>query len=71
MTVPDELARALADRPAAAAAYAALPPSHQREYCDYVSQAKRPETRARRADKATDMLLRAATARQPERRGRR
>jgi hypothetical protein len=46
--VPDDLARALAAEPGAAAAFAALSVSHRREYVEWIDEAKRPETRARR-----------------------
>ena len=37
----------------------ALPYSHQKEYADHVAEAKRPETRQRRAANAVDLLLEA------------
>lgn len=49
MDLPAELTGALAEDPAAGAAFAALPPSHRREYALWVGQAKRADTRARRA----------------------
>jgi hypothetical protein len=57
VAAPDELSRALASSPRARAAFAALPPSHRREYVRYVETAKRPQTRARRADLAVQRLL--------------
>jgi hypothetical protein len=56
VTVPDDLAKALAVSPAAQAAFAALPPSHQREHVRAVEEAKKPETRARRVAKAVELL---------------
>ncbi len=53
---PPELAAALAGAADAAAAFDALSYSHQREYAEWVADAKRPETRLRRAAKAVDML---------------
>ena len=50
--VPDELAVALAADPRAAAFFAALSNSLQRYHADTVREAKSPETRQRRADKA-------------------
>ena len=47
--IPNELAAALKADPAAKAAFDALAPSHRREYAEHVGQAKRPETRVRRA----------------------
>ncbi|TAL44108.1 MAG: hypothetical protein EPN91_05075 [Salinibacterium sp.] len=34
----------------------ALPYSHQKEYWQWISSAKKPETRQRRIDKMTEML---------------
>ena len=46
--VPDDLAAALASTPAARAAFDAFPPSHRREYIDWITEAKQPATRAKR-----------------------
>ena len=46
--VPDDLAKALAERPPAAASFEAFPRSAKRAMLEWVAQAKRPETRARR-----------------------
>ncbi|MBE1497398.1 uncharacterized protein YdeI (YjbR/CyaY-like superfamily) [Amycolatopsis lexingtonensis] len=54
--VPEELAAALAAAPDAAAAFEALPPSHRREYVQWVAEAKKPETRVSRARKAVERL---------------
>lgn len=48
LTVPKELQAALLRNAKARAAFAALSPSHQREYCDWIREAKRDETRERR-----------------------
>lgn len=56
MELPAELAAALGDAPDAAALFEALPPSHQREYVQWISEAKKPETRHRRAAKTLEML---------------
>ena len=47
--IPPELAEALAADPAASAAFDGLAPSRRREHADHVAEAKRPETRLRRA----------------------
>jgi uncharacterized protein YdeI (YjbR/CyaY-like superfamily) len=47
--IPPELTAALAGHPAAGAAFSELPPSHRREYAQWVGEAKRAETRVRRA----------------------
>ena len=54
--VPPELAAALTADPAAAAAYDALSYTHRREYARWIAEAKRSETRERRAAKAVGML---------------
>jgi len=46
--LPAELAAALAGDAGARAFFSALAPSHQREYVDWIGEAKRPETRAKR-----------------------
>jgi hypothetical protein len=52
--IPDELRAVLdADRDLAAR-FDALPPAHRRAWATHVAEAKRPETRARRAAKAPD-----------------
>lgn len=48
--VPHDLQIELHDDPEAAAAFAALPPSHQRGYIDWILSADRPETRTRRVE---------------------
>jgi len=55
--VPVELADALEKSPAAKARFLAMPPSHRREYTGFISEAKREETRRRRAEKAIEMLM--------------
>lgn len=47
-TVPDDLAAALARSPEASATFEALPPGQRREYIEWVTGAKREDTRARR-----------------------
>ncbi|MDO5087567.1 MAG: YdeI/OmpD-associated family protein [Comamonadaceae bacterium] len=54
---PAELAEALATDPKAQSLFQALPPSHQREYSLWISEAKRPATRHERAAKAIAMIL--------------
>ncbi|HYN71803.1 MAG TPA: YdeI/OmpD-associated family protein [Nakamurella sp.] len=55
--LPPELTGALAENPAAGAAFAALPPSHRREYAQWVGEAKRADTRLRRATATTVKVL--------------
>ena len=54
--VPPELAAALATATRARAAFDALSPSHRREYCEWIAEAKREETKARRVAKALTQL---------------
>jgi len=56
METPDDLAAALEAHPDAGVAHRKLPPSHRREYLEWINEAKRPETRRRRIDKAIGML---------------
>jgi len=56
--IPPELEAELKANPEAAAAFAKLSYSHQREHINYVAEAKKPETRERRALR-TVMSLRA------------
>lgn len=46
--IPPELAAALAGDPAATATFEGFPPSCRREYCAWIVEAKRPETKASR-----------------------
>jgi uncharacterized protein YdeI (YjbR/CyaY-like superfamily) len=52
LPVPDELAAALAEAPAARATFEGFSPSHRRDYCEWIGEAKRPETRAARVAQA-------------------
>ncbi len=54
--VPDDLARAIAARAATRAAWTKLSPAHKREQVKQVTEAKRPETRARRIAKTIEAL---------------
>jgi hypothetical protein len=53
---PPELARALEGDDKAMAMYNSLSYTHRREYARWVEEAKRQETRDRRADRAVEML---------------
>jgi uncharacterized protein YdeI (YjbR/CyaY-like superfamily) len=53
-----DVERALAERPAQRAAFDALQPSHRREYLRWISEAKRPQTRAKRIDAMIVRLMR-------------
>lgn len=51
-----ELAAALDKAPKAKAAYEGFPPSCRREYCDWINEAKRDETRAKRIAQAIEWM---------------
>ena len=48
LPVPDDLARELRKSAKARATWEGFPPSHRREYIEWITEAKRPETRAKR-----------------------
>lgn len=56
LVVPPALAGALARAPEAARTFAALRPSHRREYVEWIAEAKRNETRDRRIAQAIAWL---------------
>ena len=53
---PPELTQALADDPAAQAAYQKLPFTHRNEYARWIDEGKKPETRADRVAKTLKRL---------------
>jgi len=54
--VPAELTAALAKNRKAKAAFEAFPPSHRREYVEWIAEAKREETRAKRVAQAVEWM---------------
>ncbi|NIJ21879.1 uncharacterized protein YdeI (YjbR/CyaY-like superfamily) [Sphingomonas naasensis] len=50
--VPPELAEGLAGDAKAAATFEGFPPGCRREYCEWIAEAKRPETKAKRVAEA-------------------
>jgi len=54
--VPADLRKALAAAPKARALWADITPIARRDWVQWITSAKRPETRARRIDNACDML---------------
>jgi len=54
--VPSDLRRALAAAPKARALWSDITPVARRDWIQWITSAKRPETRARRIDNACDML---------------
>jgi hypothetical protein len=55
--LPDELAKALRGNRTARTVFEGLSYSHRREYAQHVAEAKRSETRARRAERTIEQLL--------------
>jgi len=53
---PADLAAALAKSEAARATWGAMAPSHRKEYVGWIEEAKKAETRARRLEKAIEMI---------------
>jgi uncharacterized protein YdeI (YjbR/CyaY-like superfamily) len=53
---PDDLRAALNAEPKAAATFDGFPPSCRREYVEWVVEAKRPETRAKRITQAVEWM---------------
>jgi uncharacterized protein YdeI (YjbR/CyaY-like superfamily) len=56
LPTPDDLREALDAEPRAAATFDAFPPSCRREYVEWVTEAKRPETRAKRIAQAVEWM---------------
>ena len=54
--VPDDFADALQGAPTASAEFGRLAPSHRREYLEWITEAKRPETRSKRIATAVEWL---------------
>jgi len=56
LPTPDDLRAALDAEPKAAASFDAFPPSCRREYVEWIVEAKRPETRAKRIAQAVEWM---------------
>lgn len=56
LPVPSELAAALAAMPAAQATFEAFPPGQRREYIEWITEAKRDDTRQRRLAQAVEWM---------------
>jgi uncharacterized protein YdeI (YjbR/CyaY-like superfamily) len=54
--VPADLTKALQKNPKAGAVFAAFPPSHKREYVQWIVDAKTDETRQRRLNQAVEWI---------------
>lgn len=57
LSIPDELALLLSQTPQLGVCFEALTPSKQREYCEYIANAKQAATKASRMEKITPMIL--------------
>lgn len=57
VVIPDDFANALKKNQTTLAAFEAMPPSHQLEYCEAIVEAKKPEIRQRRITGAIEMIL--------------
>jgi hypothetical protein len=57
VTIPVELKDALATDKKAAAVFASLSPSHKKEFADWISEAKKAQTRLSRAEKSLGMIV--------------
>ena len=57
VVVPADLERALARNPKARAAFEGFPPSHRREYVEWITEAKREETRRKRLETTLEWLV--------------
>ena len=56
VNVPEALAAAFKKNATAAEQFAAMSPSCRREYCEWISEARRDETRTRRVEQALQMI---------------
>jgi len=56
LAVPSELVEALAGDAAASATFDGFPPSCRREYSEWIAEAKRPETKAKRVAEAVEWM---------------
>ena len=56
LTIPPDLSAALKKNKRALAAFEKFPPSHKREYVEWITEAKRDETRAKRLAQAVEWM---------------
>ena len=56
LTIPPDLSAALKKNKRALAAFEKFPPSHKREYVDWITEAKREETRTKRLAQALEWM---------------
>ena len=62
--VPEDLGKALEENATARRVFDGLSYSHRKEYVRRVTEAKRPQTRARRVDRTIEMLVEKASERE-------
>ena len=62
VSIPADLDKALSANPAASRAFSKLSFTHRREYVEWVDEAKRPETRARRVAATVERVIEGKTA---------
>ena len=55
--IPEIFMDALKKHPKALDIFMKLPPSHQKEYTQYISEAKKAETQNKRIDKCIEMIV--------------
>jgi len=58
ITIPKLLNKLLEENKKAADCFLKMSPSHQKEYINYITEAKKEETQKRRAEKVLEMILR-------------
>lgn len=56
VVIPDSLSKKFSKEKKAADTFFAFSPSHQREYCEWIAEAKSEDTRKRRTDQAIEWL---------------
>jgi len=56
VVIPPELTKALTKNKKAAGAFEKFPPSHKREYAEWIAEAKKSETRQRRVETAMEWM---------------
>lgn len=61
--LPEDIKTALASDTVAGASFTSLPPSHRREYLDWIGEAKKDDTRRRRIAGMIDRLSRTGSPR--------
>ena len=55
--IPNELKKVMRTNAELKKTFSKLSPSHQREYCEYITEAKRDETKQRRLEKILPMII--------------